>query len=82
MTIRELLKTYPDRFVVKGKIWTDKRNTIDLTGSFDPLIGHLVTLLLCRAEPRSKDEREAIQALATMLTPNAADDDRNRPVHG
>jgi len=67
MTIKELLKIYPKLAVVKVKIWTEKRNTIEAQGAFDPLIAMLVSLLLCRREPRNAAEREAMQALVDLL---------------
>ena len=67
MNIKELLKTYPALAVVKVKIWTEKRNTIAAQGAFDPLIAMLVSLLLCRREPRTEAERAAMQSLADSL---------------
>lgn len=67
MAIKSLLKTYPDLFVIRAKIWTDKRNTIESEGSHDPLIGALVSALLCFRYPRSETERAAMESLLGIL---------------
>lgn len=68
MTIRELLAANPTRFVIKAKIWTKMRSTIEAQGPFDPVVGHLVTLLLCRRDPPNAKARKMMLDLTELLT--------------
>lgn len=77
--IRDLLKANPDRSVIKAKIWTEQRNTIESQGAHDPLIGLLVTLLLCRRDPRNDGERLAMQSLVNVLRERACEGEGEQP---
>lgn len=79
MTIKELLKANPDLFVIKAKIWTLKRNTIESWGAHDPIIASLVSLLLMRREPHNDAEREAMQKLIEILNPLKGKHDGQEP---
>jgi len=70
MKIRDLLKANPKLFVIHAKLWTDQRNTIESQGAHDPLIGLLITLLLCRREPDNDFERSLMQDLVDTLQRN------------
>lgn len=72
MSIKQLLKKFPGLMVVHAKIWTEQRNVIESTGAHDPLIGRLVSLLLCRREPRNDNERNAMQRLLNILQNKSA----------
>jgi hypothetical protein len=62
-----LCDEHPERFVSACKIWTPKRNTIETVASHDRLVGELLAVLVSMTEPRTDEQRAAMQRLRDVF---------------
>lgn len=64
--VQELCARYPDRFVSHCRIWTP-RSEIESVASHGQLVGELLAVLVSMTEPRTDEQREAMQRLRDVF---------------
>jgi hypothetical protein len=67
MSIKQLLKDNPRRFITRAKVWTPDRRTIETEFSHGDLVGKLLVNLLVRDGPLNADEEVAMNRLLKMF---------------
>ena len=65
MTKKPLHKRFPDSaFIARVKIWTPKRNVLELSGPYDDVSGELLAMIGAHAHPSG----EKLKAMKRCLT--------------
>lgn len=67
-------------FIIKAKIWTPQRSTIEIEGHYEHDQGFLALLLLSSVKGLNPHEASLAKELLELLTPSAKDHDEE-PLH-
>ncbi len=67
MSIKDLLKNNPGRFVTRAKLWTPDRGSVATEFSHSPLVGNILAQLLVREEPLNAKESTAMKRLLKAM---------------